>query len=335
MATAGGLEIHVEMFHATAPAPPPDVYQSEVDAEPVESEPYAVPERAAVPAKPAASVLRGYDATVPLTALLVLTLLVAGIGSAVRRSTTSAHPALASIASGSSSSEDVTPTTVAPVLPAPAPSAPSPNGSPAAIPPAGSQPAAAAQNSICGELVDSLSNRNAKRNVDIGELIRTNTFPALPLPGFGHPTVADLGHYATVEDYLAARSSPAGTTVAQAQQLLLQSGFVGADSVEFMNAGSSYGAVVLRFTTSAGARAFNRGTLLAACNSGVLSNPAVMPTLSGGLNYLLNVGSPFRATFVAGDTVVRLSICTCVQAPDDQVLAGQWAQAVAAHVGAA
>jgi len=62
-----------------------------------------------------------------------------------------------------------------------------------------------------------------------------------------------------------------------------------------------------------------------------------MAGLSGGMNYLLTEDGqpPYRATFVAGDAVVRLHICHCVQAPDDQVLAGQWAQTVAAEVGAA
>ena len=55
------------------------------------------------------------------------------------------------------------------------------------------------------------------------------------------------------------------------------------------------------------------------------------------MNYLIDVpgAPPYRATFVAGDTVVRLHVCHCVAAPDDQALAGQWAQVVAGAVGAA
>jgi hypothetical protein len=183
-------------------------------------------------------------------------------------------------------------------------------------------------------MVDALSTRNSKRTVDIGNLLQTNAFPALPLAGFEHRSVAGVDHWGTIADYLAASSGPSDATAAQWQQLLVQNGFVSADDAEFENGSSSYGVVVLRFTTAAGARAFNRGTLLAACTVGILENPRAIPSLSGGVNYLISEGPPYRATFVAGDTVVRMHICHCVQAPDDQALAGQWAQAVASQVGA-
>jgi len=126
MATAGGLEIHVELFHAPPPSEPlPDIEETGIDLEPVGSEPQPVPAPAAVPATSSSSALRGYDPTVPLTALLVLIMLLVGIGAAINRSGN--------------------PTGLAPVLHAPAISASSPAGSPAAIPPAGSQPPAATQ----------------------------------------------------------------------------------------------------------------------------------------------------------------------------------------------
>lgn len=339
MATAGGLEIHVEMFHPPAPAAPePEAELLEVI--PDERTPVAAAARPPRTARRSAPVLRGYDPTIPLTAVLVLTMLVAAIGAAVHRSANPRHTLFASFAAGTSGSPpsaDNTPTTLAPVTHAPATPAPSSGGSPAAIPPAGSQSPTAAQNSqqiaACGQLVDSLSERNSKRTVDVAGLIRANTFPALPLAGFESPQVIDLGHWGTVQEYISTLD-PNDPETAQWQQLLIQHGFVGAESVEFLNGTSSYGAIIFQFTTASSARAFNRATLLNSCSSGYLENPRVMPGLTGGLNYLIADGPPFRATFVAGDTVVRLHICHCVQAPDDQALAGQWAQAVASHVGA-
>jgi hypothetical protein len=348
MATLGGLEIHAEMYHALPPPPPPEplLNPEALDADGQSGgAPERLPVRAPPPAvRPAASrgatsVLRGYDATVPLTALLVLTMLVAAIGAAVHRSTNPTHVAVASISSGvTAPTSGVTPTTLAPVGQPPATSVPSPAGSPAAIPPAGSQPPAAAQNSTasdCKQLVDSLSNRNSKRNVDIGSLVRTNTFPAMPLQGFDHPAVAGLGHYGTVGEYLNSATFLDPSERDAFQQALIKDGFVSEDTIAFVNGESSCAAGVLQFTTAAGARDYNRASTLIGCNEGIIQNAQVMPALSGGMNYVIQRdGPPFRATFVAGDTVVRFSICHCVQAPDDQVLAGQWAQAVASAVGA-
>jgi hypothetical protein len=341
MATIGGLEIHVEMFHAPPPAPEPELLvEPEPEPEPEPAAPVVATPRPAT-VRASSPLLRGYDPTIPLTALLVLTMLIAALGAAVHRSADPAHHALASLASGtsaSSSNADIPPTTLAPVSHPPATTAPSLGDSPAAIPPAGSQSPTAAQpltwDQQCQQLVDTLSNRNSKRTVDIGALIRSDTFPPLPLPGFEGPQVTDLGHFGTVQEMISG-SDPSDPTTALWQQLMIQNGFVGEDQATFVNGDSSYSAAVYQFTTASGARTFNRGTLLNACKTGILMNAQVMPSLSGGMNYLITgEGPPFRATFVAGDTVVRLQICHCVQAPDDQALAGQWAQSVASHVGA-
>lgn len=334
MATAGGLEIHQQLYHAAEPVQPNESEASVPDlAWPVEA-PVAPPP--AEPSRTASPLLRGYDPTVPLTALLVLAILIAGIGAAVHRATNPVRPVVSSLAAGelSPSSSGVTPTTIASAPQAPAPSASSSGGPSAAIPPAGVQPPAATQSSSCTQMVDSLSTRNSKRTADIASLLQTNTFPALPLPGFEHPAISDRQHYGTVGEVVASLG-PSDAVHAQWGPLLIQNGFVDENDAEFVNGDSSYGTAVFRFTTAAGARSFNRATLLAACAGGILENPQVIPSLSGGLNYLITDGGPaFRASFVAGDSVVRLHICHCVQAPDDQALAGQWAQAVASQVGA-
>jgi len=278
------------------------------------------------------------------TAVLVVVMLVAGISAAVHRSSNPPRHVVAAAtsdlrSSDSLSTEGTTVTTVAPA-PAQAPTTPAPSsaGSPAAIPPADSQPPATAQAPArCQQVIDSLSARPSKRNADIANLMRNGTFPALPLPGFEHPSVLALTRYDTVQQYVDDSYDASDPRAAVWVQAMTAAGFVGAEAIEFSNAGSRYGAVVFHFATAAGARDFNRATLTEACSLDIVENARSMPDLSGGMNYLLTEDGapPYRATFVAGDSVVRLHICHCVQAPDDQALAGQWAQAAAAQVGAA
>src|SRR5205823_13077452 len=83
MATLGGLEIHAEMYHA-APVPEPA-------PEAVAPPPPVAPIPAPAPSRQSAPVLRGYDPTIPLTALLVVVMLIAGLGAAVHRSGNPPH----------------------------------------------------------------------------------------------------------------------------------------------------------------------------------------------------------------------------------------------------
>jgi hypothetical protein len=335
MATLGGLEIHVELSHA-APTPEPEPEAAPTPAAPVQT---ATPVTSPAPA--ASPILRGYDPTIPLTALLVVVMLFAGIGVAVHRSGSPSHHLVAAVTSDAetSSGDLSTPTSIVPVpRQTPATPAPSPGGSPAAIPPAGSQPPVAAQTSApCQQAIATLSTRPSKRSVDIANLMRANGLPALPLPGFEHPNVDALTRYDTVQEYIDDAFDPSDPDAAVWQQSLEQAGFVGAEQIDFTNAGTRYGAIVFRFANSAGAHTYNRATLGRFCSEGVLQNAQPLTGLSGGMSYvILQEGAPpFRASFVAGDSVVRVNLCHCVQAPDDQALAGQWAQNIAAQVGAA
>jgi hypothetical protein len=96
MATAGGLEIHMELHH---PAPPP----APVPAAPAPIEEDAPAPRPAAPGRvrrssQSSGVLQGFDPTVPLTALMVVALFVGGVGAAV---THKSGTGVATIASGS------------------------------------------------------------------------------------------------------------------------------------------------------------------------------------------------------------------------------------------
>jgi hypothetical protein len=104
MATAGGLEIHVQMAHAgpateTAGAESPVAERVSIDFLPPD---LSVPD-AALPRTPAARAsapddfqlpawMRGWDPTIPLTAVMVLALLFAGVVAAIHR-TASGGPA--------------------------------------------------------------------------------------------------------------------------------------------------------------------------------------------------------------------------------------------------
>ena len=88
MATRGGLEIHMELAHAPTPAP----VAAPMAPQPVAAMPEgALPRRViAAPRPPAVewhmpTFLRGIDPTVPLTALLVMAILFAGVLAAVHR----------------------------------------------------------------------------------------------------------------------------------------------------------------------------------------------------------------------------------------------------------
>ena len=95
MATRGGLEIHMEMVHAVAPAVPVAAAAAASIAVPAPPQPAGPQSAVAVPRAAAGEwqlprFLRGIDPTLPLTALLVVALFLAGVVAAVHR--TSAGP---------------------------------------------------------------------------------------------------------------------------------------------------------------------------------------------------------------------------------------------------
>ena len=107
MATAGGLEIHLEMVHAAALEPAAEPALEPAGSPPVDAAPSAptqtrtrtttapapapAPRASVTSARPQlqpAPFLRRFDTTVPMTAVLVLALLVGGVGAALHRSST-------------------------------------------------------------------------------------------------------------------------------------------------------------------------------------------------------------------------------------------------------
>jgi hypothetical protein len=125
MATAGGLEVHMELSH------PPEVPEPEPIA-PDSRSPVTV---AVAPAREWRLPLRGLDPTIPLTGLMVVALLLGGVGAAVHRAasgrTASTIASLAAPAPSAGTAEVPPTASELPVAPAPstspAPVAPAPH----------------------------------------------------------------------------------------------------------------------------------------------------------------------------------------------------------------
>ena len=95
MATMGGLEIHMELAHpAPKPSPVPAVAGAAGFVEPIERARVAIPRtRPAGAGAPTTELhlpafLRGFDPTLPVTGLLVVAMLVAGVAAVFHRSST-------------------------------------------------------------------------------------------------------------------------------------------------------------------------------------------------------------------------------------------------------
>jgi hypothetical protein len=185
--------------------------------------------------------------------------------------------------------------------------------------------------SDCAGVLITLGSRSAARTVDIGPLVASGTIAPLPVPGDERPTVTKLDEFSDAGDYVADTRTVAPSVWLQAME---EHGFV--SSTKSWYNGTAYGAEVLRFRSPAGAAAFHRVTSEAICRSGLMYEARPLASLAGGFSYeyALQGASPYRASFLAGDSVVNLRICECVEAPDDHALVEQWAEAVARQVGA-
>jgi hypothetical protein len=357
MATAGGLEIHAELAHA-APAQPEPVAQpgAEVELEtaqpePVERPPSAPPAREAWPPRPDraapvktyAPVLRGFDPTVPLTAILVVAIFIAAVAAAVGRSANGPATSVSAAAVAPAGSPPNTARTE-PASP-PATSAPRAPGAttPLTQPPLFSQqpsaataaaPPTAAQTGSCQAVVNALSTRSSPRTVDASNLMESHGLPGLPIPGAASATYKGVATISSLPDLAALGGSndPEGPAV---QKLLSQAGFLSMTAAELSTAGTPSSVVAFKFSSPAAAQNFSKGLLSLSCTDGIMQNPRPIPSLSRGITFVDNSGDlPYSASFVAGDTFFALGACGCARVPDSQALVGQWAQGIAARIGA-
>ena len=288
----GGLGIHMEMAHA--PEPPEPEPQPVVD-EQVEAAMHRLAPRVAAVADAARP-----DPTVRVAVVLVITLLLAGVATAILRPT---PDALVTIASS-------------------APPLPTASGAARVGLSAGD----------CSAAIGAMSTRPSARRADVTQLVRSGGLGPMPLPGHERPVVSNVERFTDVDDYMAS------VTVVDAERwraAMVAGGFRQSDHADYAVGRNLFVAGAYRFESPEGAIEFQQRTLQSVCDAGLMASALALDGLSGGLAFVDLRGGvpPFAATFVAGDTVVRLRICECVEAPDDLALATQWARVTADQVG--
>jgi hypothetical protein len=345
LATSGGLEVHMQMAHAK---PRPDA-QPEPEVTPSAPEPAPRAARGSLLAE-ARERLRDYDPKVLVNAALVAILLLAGIVVVLNRS--AAHPtSLATASAPHENGDAATTTTTAPAVASTLPATPTPTApratTPLTQPPLFSQPpprqspsrqstpsAAATQTaSDCQSVINSLSSRTSRRTVDAGDLMTAHTFPGPSVPGAPSATVVDDQAINSVDE-LAAGADPNDPDDQQMLKLLRQSGFQTLHAIDFNNGATDSIAVAFRFGTPSAALAFDRALLTDDCENQGMTEAKSIPGLTGGMSFTDDGDMPYSAAFVAGDTVVALGMCDCVNVPNPQGVVAQWAQTAAARLGA-
>lgn len=243
------------------------------------------------------------DPTVPLTAFLVLAILVGGVVAARTHS-----PAPLDLAAAGA------------VLPA-SPAAPV------------TEPVDEAAVAGCRPVVEALTVPSSGRTVDLADLMQKGAFPVPPLAGFDTAAVTGPSRSGSVAEYLARTQV---VDPALWERTMSRDGFRGAAAVTFRKGGETYGAEALRFEGGGEALEFNRLTLSAVCASGRMAGARPIPDVPGGIAYVSAGPGPLthRASVVVGDSVAHMSLCDCLQGGDLQALVGAWARAVVAHVDA-
>lgn len=343
MATGGGLDIHVEMFHAAPQEPEPEPHVHSSAVLPAVWPPTPSEDAAGPPTKVYAPMLRGYDPTLLLTAILIFGLLVAAVGSAIRRSGSSpvASVSAAGLPNSSAGQSATTlparvPTQLTPTVPGAAPKSRTPLTQPPLFSQEPTAPSASAtqDTSSCQPVVNSLSSRASSRKADAGELMAAHTFPGPPVPG-ASITVLDDASVNSLAD-VAAMADPADPNDQALQRTLQQAGFVSMHAINLDVGGTRATAVAFRFASVAGALTFDRELLTRTCAGGSMQNPHAIAGLTRGITFVDSTNDqPYGGTFVAGDTVLAFSSCGCAKLPDMQAVVAEWAQLIARRLGAA
>ena len=115
---------------------------------------------------------------------------------------------------------------------------------------------------------------------------------------------------------------------------MIADGFTVAEEIGYQAGPDYFGAEALRFPSVAKAADFQRRTLTATCNAGVVDGMKQIPALPGSFLFARSdTGPPFRASLVIGPNVVHLNLCECVETVDPIGLLGRWAIRVAVQLG--
>lgn len=114
-------------------------------------------------------------------------------------------------------------------------------------------------------------------------------------------------------------------------------GFIRADTIGYESGLTFFGAEAIQTGSPAQAAELERRLLANACQAGVASQLRPLAGIPGGVAFVYHDWDypPYRATFLVGDTLVRLNVCICDDNRGDPyaVLDG-WARAVDARMRA-
>lgn len=156
--------------------------------------------------------------------------------------------------------------------------------------------------------------------------------PMLPLPNLGPVRQLDFNQYVSAEQYAHFSDTPLDT---HTRSMLEGNGFVRADSIGYEAGETFFGAEALQTGSPAQAAALARDLLADACRAGVATELRSLVGVPGGVTFVYHDWDmpPFRATFLVGDTVMRLNVCLCVENRGDPfVVLDNWARAVNARM---
>lgn len=158
--------------------------------------------------------------------------------------------------------------------------------------------------------------------------------PMLPLAGLGVVGAAQLREYLSPAQYEHFSPTFLGSRTRSAME---DNGFVRANAIGWDAGLTLFGAEAIQTGSPAQAAALQRRLLTDACEAGVASGLRPLAGIPGGVAFVYHDWdySPYRATFLVGDTLVRLNVCICDDNRGDPyaVLDG-WARAVDARMRA-
>ena len=158
--------------------------------------------------------------------------------------------------------------------------------------------------------------------------------PMLPLRGLGVVTPLHFNQYVTPAQYEQFSSSLLGGTTRSAME---DSGFVRANTIGYEAGLTFFGAEAIQTGSPAQAAELERRLLANACAAGIAMDLRPLAGIPGGVAFVYHDWDypPYRATFLVGDTLVRLNVCICDDNRGDPyaVLDG-WARAVDARMRA-
>lgn len=152
--------------------------------------------------------------------------------------------------------------------------------------------------------------------------------PMLPLPGLGVVRPLPFRLYATPAEYQHFSNPFLGGRTRSAME---DSGFLRAATIGFEAGQTFFGAEAFQTGSPAQAAALERRLLTDACEAGIASGLRPLAGVPGGVAYVHHDWDypPYRATFVVGDTMVRLNVCICADFRGDAyAVVDAWARAV-------